>query len=74
MSSVIAKFKCYSVDDFEHGKVAKLNAVLSDKGENKDFVESTPSGKLEITISKDYPASNFFKAGKDYYLDFTEVQ
>lgn len=71
---VRAKFKCNSVEENIYDKVAKLESVHSTDGENKDFSSATPCGNLEIHISKDVPASNFFNPGKEYYLDFTEAK
>jgi hypothetical protein len=71
MKTVRAKFNCNSVENFSHGKTAKLNAVYGNEGENKDFTDSTPSGTLEIGINGDVPAADFFEPGKEYYLDFT---
>lgn len=72
--TVKAKFKCNSVENFEYGKRAKLSAVYGTEGENKDFTTATPSGQLEISISKDVPAAEFFEPGKDYYLTFEKAE
>lgn len=74
MASVRAKFICNSVESFTHGKTAKLHAVYGKEGENKDFTDATPSGSLDINISGDVPANNFFEPGKEYYLDFTKSE
>lgn len=60
-----AKFKCQSVQNFEHSKSAQLTAVYGNSEENKDFAKATPSGS--------FPAIDYFKPGKEYYLDFTEA-
>jgi len=74
MTKVRAKFSCNSVDHFPFGyKTARFSAIYSEKGENKDFTESTPSGTLEISISGKTKAANFFEPGNLYYLDFTEA-
>jgi len=74
MSKVRAKFKCYSVEEFAGGsKTAKLSAVYSEKGENAQFAHATPSGNLSISIDSQTEAVNFFKAGEEYYLDFSLV-
>lgn len=73
MKTVKAKFQCSSVTLYEGVKETRLYAVCSDKGENKDFTEYTPSGELRIMINKDTPASEFFIPGKDYYLTFEEA-
>ena len=74
MSTLRAKFKCNSVTNFEFGKQAKLSAVCGTEGENKDFTKATPNGQLEISISKDVPASDFFEPGNDYYLTFEKSE
>lgn len=72
---VRAKFSCNSIEEFAFGsKTAKLTAIYGNEGENKDFTDSTPSGNLEINISGKVPAKDFFNAGKNYYLDFTEAE
>ena len=73
MKKVRAKFICGSVIDASCGsaKVVHMNAVYSDKGENKDFTDSTPSGNLDLVINNDAPASEYFEQGKEYYIDIT---
>jgi hypothetical protein len=73
MKTVTAKFRCNSIEENEWDKRAKLTAVIGSDGENKDFNTATPSGALEIGIHGEVPAANFFKVGKEYYLDFTEA-
>ncbi len=73
MEKVRAKFKCTSVTAFENGKSAKLNAVYGTSEENKDFTQYTPSGELNINITNEAPAVDFFEPGKEYYLDFTKA-
>lgn len=72
--STRAKFKCNHVTNFGEYENASLHAVYAgDKNEeDNQFSKATPSGSLEITISN--PAAiGFFKPGKDYYLDISEV-
>jgi hypothetical protein len=68
-----AKFKCNSIINYEGSKTANLNAVYGTSEENKDFTKFTPSGKLEISIMNDAPASTFFEVGSEYYLDFKKA-
>ena len=68
-----AKFVCYTVAEYTSTKEVKMHAVHSETGENKDFTEASPAGELDITIWKEKPAANFFKPGKEYYLDFSEA-
>lgn len=54
--------------------VVSMTAVNDDGiEENKRYHKYSPSGSLEITIDNP-PASEYFKLGKSYYLDFTEVE
>lgn len=70
MRTVRAKFQCNSIEETVYGKTAKLTAIYGTEGENKDFTSSTPSGSIEIMISGDVPAANFFAPGKEVYVDF----
>jgi len=75
VKSVRAKFHCNQITILEYGgKQAVLNAIYSDKGENKDFAEATPNGELKIQINNNTPAVDFFVPGKNYYLEFTPVE
>lgn len=69
-----AKFICDSVTNNRYpGQEAKLSAVMGQEGENKDFNEATPAANLSIMI--DNPkAKDYFKPGKEYYLDFSEAE
>ena len=71
---VRCKFVCESVTNFEGSKDAKLRAVYSDQGENADFTKYTPGGSITVTITNDAPADGVFVPGKNYYVDFTEVE
>lgn len=71
MANVRAKLKCNSVTLFADGsKKASLSAVYGNDGENADFAKFTPSAQLEITISAETKAVDFFQPGKDCYLTF----
>jgi hypothetical protein len=70
-----AKFRCNSVTDFGYGsKEVKLSAVYSNEKNTEDnqFSTATPSGELRMMVSNP-AAQDWFKPGKDYYLDFQEV-
>lgn len=71
---VRAKFVCKRVEEDEFNKRIHCEAVHSLEGENADFVKATPSGNLEMMLDLDSKASEVFKPGKEYYLDFTEVE
>ena len=68
-----AKFECVSVNDFGELKRATLSAVTTGNPEDQDFHKYTPCGSLEIDISKE-GAADYFKPGKKYYLDFSEIE
>lgn len=76
--SVVAKMQCHNVETtrfsetFQQHKV-NLGAVYSDKGENKDFCDATPSGACWMVITDGMPAAKFFQPGKKYYVTFTEA-
>lgn len=79
---VRAKFQCHSVKKYSgtvwHGNVHErgflyayeFGAVTGDKGENKSFFASTPSGSLRL----DSVREDLFEPGKFYYLDFSEAE
>lgn len=76
-----AKFKCQSVADMKYeyqdgpSQVVKFSAVYGgDKNhEDNQFSKATPSGNFEMQINNP-SAIDFFKAGKSYYIDFTEAE
>lgn len=71
---VRAKFKVQSVTQYEGDSVkVELWPVTTGSEENKTFWRYTPSGKLEMTINNSV-ASDEFKAGAEFYLDFTKVE
>jgi len=74
MKTIRAKFTCTSLTEEVWENTARFTAVVGTEGENKDFHEATPSGDLRISIKGDVPASDFFKVGKDYYLDFSRSE
>lgn len=70
--STRAKFKVTNVA--EHGDIisVELNAVTEKDSDNEDFYKYTPAGSVLMHISN--PAVfDFFKLGKSYYLDFSEI-
>ncbi len=70
--TIRSKFRCNYINEFEDNKTAHLHAVYEGT-ENKQWADATPGGSLQITLSKDKSAKDFFEQGKDYFLDFTEV-
>lgn len=71
--SVKAKFRCNSVQLYEHNKQIAMTAVYSTTGENADFTKVTPSGQFSMNIDQDAPAADYFTPGKEYYLTFVEA-
>lgn len=52
-------------------KLVILVPVTSGSEENKSFSKYTPSGKIEMYITKDTQAVDAFEVGKEYYVDFS---
>lgn len=76
MSKVRAKLVCNKVEDqpaYEQKHVS-FCAVISDSDENKSFAKHTPSANLDMWISYETEAANFFEVGKEYYLDFEAAE
>ena len=75
LGGVRARMYCPQVIRHDSGYTTiKLTAIYS-KGEgNKDFNDATPSGTLEMVISKGRPAAAFFEPGKTYDLLFTPLE
>jgi hypothetical protein len=75
MSKVKAKLICVSNEPTSGEQhVVKFSAVVSGSEENKSFCRWTPSANLEIYISDETPAGDFFEQGKEYYLDFEKAE
>ena len=75
MKKVRAKFECVGIIDHSdyESKSVSFSPVIGGSNENKSFSKFTPSGSLVLEISYETEASNAFKEGKEYYLDFTEA-
>lgn len=73
MPKVRAKFVCDSVQDQPDYNLNKItfSPVVDGSEENESFSKFTPSGKLELDVSYETPASGAFEIGKSYYLDLT---
>jgi len=71
-----AKFQCTYVEDHPEyeQKLVTFFAVTSGSEENKSFSKYTPSGNLNMSISYDTQASDFFEQGKEYYLNFSKAE
>lgn len=74
MSKIRAKFECLNITDNpeQKSKHVVFMAVTDGSEENESFSKYTPAGDLSLNVSYDTPASDFFKKGKEYYLDITE--
>ena len=71
---VRAKFKCDTVTQYEGGgKNVVMSAVTTEEGDNAQFAKYTPMGSLQLSITNETEACNWFKPGQLYYLDFTEA-
>lgn len=71
--STVAKFRCYSVTDYGTAKAVTLQAVYApdDKShENYKFWQSSPSGKIELSIAN-LPAAEMFEPGGEFYVTFS---
>lgn len=76
MKTIRAKFACQNIEDqptYEQ-KVVSFYPVVSGSEENKSFAKYTPGGNLQLIISYETQASNFFESGKEYYLDITAAE
>ena len=73
---VRAKFVVDSVTKTKYGftTIIATPVIGGKETENQKFLESTPSGKLELQV-KDAAtsAAAYFKIGAEYYADFHEV-
>lgn len=71
---VLAKMKCMgSLQRGENWNEVSLWAEYGDGKGNEDFAEATPYGNITMGISKNVPASDFFKEGKQYIVTFEEA-
>lgn len=72
-----AKYYCSEVEKVQESLIAHLNAVKGsdedDDIESNQFNIAAPIGRLQIWIDNPH-ADAFFKKGKEYYLDFSEVE
>lgn len=69
----VSNIRTYS-DDPNGLKTIVLHAVYDDGiPENQRFAQATPSGAIEITINNP-PASDVFKHGQEFYIDFTPIE
>ena len=75
MMAVRTKFVCKEISNSspntdENGKTVKLEAVIADSVENKEFFQWTPSGTISFACVNPQ-ACEQFEVGKEYYVDLT---
>ena len=70
--SVRIKATCISKTQAIGSGEVKLEPVINNSKENKQFWEYTPSGSITISIDNN-KAFDAFEVGNEYYVDFTHV-
>ena len=75
MERVRAKFWVDSIEQLNEydNKTIKLSACTSEEGDGKDFTPYTPWGDLQMGITGNVPAAEFFEEGEIYYVEFVKV-
>jgi hypothetical protein len=72
-----AKLKLEAISaTYDGGRRIKMVPVCDGSAENKAFFQATPSGNVELNISKDATARlglDQVKLGEEFYVDFTPV-
>ena len=68
-----AKFLVQERTETREGFRVKLAAVTGTSEENASFFKYTPSGTLDMGLVSEETAK-VFVPGKEFYLDFTEVE
>ena len=68
-----AKFKVSQINQFETQKQIIASAIYGHEGENADFTKYTPSGKLEMLVTNEAPASEYMRPGDEFYLTFEKI-
>lgn len=70
--TILAKVKVSHVTDFgNNNNEVNMRPVTNDSEENKTFSMYTPSGEIKLLINNPN-AIGFFKAGKEYLVEFKE--
>lgn len=70
MATTRAKFRCNVLTDYGTQQTVSMLPVVDGSPENQAFWAATPAGEVQLTISNP-DAFAAFKAGSDYYVDFT---
>ena len=83
LAAVRAYFKCNSRETKVFGPVppykpqhkVTFGAMHGDRtgSLSKDYCDATPVGEIWMNITDGYPAADFFKPGKNYFITFTEA-
>ena len=71
--AIRAKFVVETVTHYrEPGAIVSLDPVYGEVGENKQFWQATPQGKIDMTITNP-AAARLFTPEQAFYVDFTPV-
>jgi hypothetical protein len=75
VEKIRAKFECVKVEDFPNHeqKLVQCTPVIEGSEENRSFAKYTPGGLLELYISYETSASEFFAKGDELYLDIMKT-
>lgn len=70
-----AKMNLQSVEDCQNYENWKFSAVYggSSNAEDNTYASATPCGKIELQVTNKALLGKL-KAGKQYYVDFTEIE
>jgi len=72
--TIRAKFVCDSVIPTQGEQtIMTAHAVYGGSEENKSFSRWTPAGSFTLMVSNESQAAEFFRQGKEFYLDMSEV-
>lgn len=76
--SVRMKVRCVSneptnKDTTDSGNTIRLDAVVDDSPENKEFFRWTPSGQVSLHCVNEKANSQFI-VGEEYYVDLSPVK
>lgn len=76
MKQVRAKFNITATKNEDGSMTLSGSPVVTGCEENKSFADATPSGSINLHISKDMPAQELFAdaKGKEFYLDITPCE
>lgn len=72
INKVRGKFNCTKNVKSTYGAEVSFWALYSNNPEDNSYSQVTPSGNISMLVTRP-EVIDFFKEGKSYYLDFTEV-